>query len=227
MSQPIIVFDLDGTLVDTTDLILASCAHTFERHLGGVPPRATLVGTFGRSLPEVLLEVAKEAGVADPQGEAAAMLATYRAHNDEMHDELIRPFPGIEELLASLAGQRVRLGVVTSKRERSARRGLARYGLESRFDVFVFHDDTVRHKPDPEPLRVGCRRAGVPAAASAYVGDSVHDIAAGRAAGMVTIAALWGPFPPEDLEAAGPDALAPTPADVVTVLERLPTGTER
>ena len=117
-----VFFDLDGTLVDTTDLILASCAHTFERHLGSVPPRAEIVATFGRSLPEVLLEVAREAGAADPAGEADAMLATYRAHNDEVHDDLIKPFEGIEDLLTKLARERVHLGVVTSKRERSARR---------------------------------------------------------------------------------------------------------
>ena len=215
-----VFFDLDGTLVDTTDLILASCAHTFERHLGTVPSRAALVATFGRSLPEVLLEVAKAAGAADPAGEAAAMLATYRAHNDDVHDDLIRPFPGVGDLLAVLADRRLRLGMVTSKRERSARRGLARYGFERRFDVLVFHDDTARHKPDPEPLVLAARRAGVTPESCAYVGDSIHDVAAGRAAGMLTIAALWGPFPHADLEAAGPDALAAAPADVLTILER-------
>jgi pyrophosphatase PpaX len=213
-----VFFDLDGTLVDTTDLILASCAHTFERHLGSVPSRAEIVATFGRSLPEVLLEVAREAGAADPAGEAAAMLATYRAHNDEVHDDLIKPFEGIEDLLTKLARERVHLGVVTSKRERSARRGLARYGLESRFDVHVFHDDTARHKPDPAPLLLAAQRAGVPPDVCAYVGDSVHDIVAGRAARMFTLAALWGPFARADLEAAGPDALAGVPSDVLSIV---------
>jgi pyrophosphatase PpaX len=213
-----VFFDLDGTLVDTTDLILASCSHTFERHLGMVPSRAAIVATFGRSLPEVLLEVAKDAGATDPAGEAAAMLATYRAHNDGVHDELIKPFAGIDALLSALAGEHIRLGVVTSKRERSARRGLARYDFESRFDVLVFHDDTIRHKPDPAPLLLASERAGVRPARCAYVGDSVHDIAAGHAAGMLTVAALWGPFARADLEAAGPHAMAASPSDVLRIL---------
>lgn len=215
-----VFFDLDGTLVDTTELILASCAHTFERHIGRVPPREAIVATFGRSLPEVLLEVAREANFDDPQAEAAAMLATYRVHNDEVHDDLIRPFDGVDRLLGELHASGVCLGVVTSKRERTARRGLARYGFERWFDVVVFHDDTERHKPDPEPLLVAASRAGVAPNASVYVGDSTHDIAAGRGAGMTTIAALWGPFPRADLEAAGPDALAEHPADVTSILAR-------
>jgi pyrophosphatase PpaX len=221
MSVQAIFFDLDGTLIDTTDLILASCAHTFERHLGTVPSRDAIVATFGRSLPEVLLEVAREAKFDDPAGEATAMLATYRAHNDEFHDDLIRPFPGVDVLLGQLHASGVRLGVVTSKRERTARRGLARYAFERWFDVVVFHDDTVRHKPDPEPLLFAASRAGVQPSSSAYVGDSTHDIVAGRAAGMTTIAALWGPFPRADLEAAGPHALAETPDDVRAALARL------
>jgi pyrophosphatase PpaX len=150
------------------------------------------------------------------------MLATYRAHNDEVHDDLIQPFDGVESLLAALARERLHLGVVTSKRERSARRGLARYGFESHFDVLVFHDDTARHKPDPEPLLLAARRAGVRADRCAYVGDSVHDIAAGRAARMFTVAALWGPFARADLEAAGPDALAGSPSDVLSIVRTAP-----
>jgi pyrophosphatase PpaX len=221
MTLDAVFFDLDGTLVDTTDLILASCAHTFERHLGTVPSREAIVATFGRSLPDVLFEVARQARFADPSGEATAMLATYRAHNDEVHDDLIRPFAGIDTLLERLHDSGVPLGVVTSKRERTARRGLARYGFERWFDVAVFHDDTAHHKPHPEPLLVAASRAGVSPGSAVYVGDSVHDIAAGRAAGMATVAALWGPFPRADLEAAGPHAMADTPADVLAVLAAL------
>jgi len=127
----------------------------------------------------------------------------------------------VDAMLERLHASGWRLGLVTSKRERAARRGLARYGFERWFDVAVFHDDTERHKPHPEPLLAAAARARVPPASAVYVGDSVHDVAAGRAAGMFTIAALWGPFPRTDLEAAGPDAMADTADDVVAIVSRL------
>jgi pyrophosphatase PpaX len=215
-----VLFDLDGTLVDTTDLILASCQHTFTRHLsGGCPPRDALIATFGRSLPELLLEIAVAERADNPAALAADMLVTYRAHNDEHHDALIRPFEGVEPMLGSLRASGLRLGVVTSKRERSARVGMARYGLGDFFEVGIFHDDTVRHKPDPAPLMLGARRLGVAPERTVYVGDSVHDVTAGRAAGMQTIAAAWGPFPRADLEAAGPNHTADKPSDVVLLVK--------
>ena len=214
-----VLFDLDGTLIDTTELILASCRHTFDRHLrGGCPPRDALIATFGRSLPESLIETAIAEGAPDPRAFAAEMLATYRAHNDAHHDALIRPFDGVEPMLHALRASGVRLGVVTSKRERSARRGMARYGLADFFEVGIFHDDTATHKPHPAPLVEAARRLDVAPAETIYVGDSVHDVAAGRAAGMRTIAAAWGPFPRADLEAAGPDAVADAPGEVVALV---------
>ena len=145
MMPAAVLFDLDGTLIDTTDLILASCQHTFARHLkAGCPPREALIATFGRSLPESLLEIAVGEGAEDPAAFAADMLATYRAHNDEHHDALIRPFDGVEPMLASLRASGVRLGVVTSKRERSARLGMSRYRLGDFFEIGIFHDDTRR-----------------------------------------------------------------------------------
>jgi pyrophosphatase PpaX len=219
MSAAAVLFDLDGTLIDTTELILASCHHTFSRHLkGGCPPRQVLIATFGRSLPELLLELAVAEGAPDPRTFAEEMLATYRAHNDEHHDALIRTFPRVTPMLRSLERSGVRLGVVTSKREGSARRGLARCGLESYFEIGVFHDDTLRHKPHPAPLVEAARRLEMAPREVFYVGDSVHDVAAGAAADMRTIAAAWGPFARADLEAAGPDMIADTPDEISPIV---------
>ena len=219
MRAPAVLFDLDGTLIDTTELILTSCAYTFERHVGATPSRDALIATFGRSLPEALREFARDVGLPDPDQAADEMLATYRAHNDEHHDALIREFPGVPAMLDALERAQCRLGVVTSKREGAARRGLDCYDLTHYFEVAVFHDDTERHKPDPEPLLAAASRLGLGVQDVVYVGDSVHDMAAGRAAGIRTIAALWGPFARADLERVGPDAVAETPRDVLRVLE--------
>ncbi len=219
---PLVLFDLDGTLVDTTELILQSFAHAFDAHLPGrLPSRRDLVATFGRSLPAALQELAAENGAADPRALADEMLTTYRDFQRQHHDTLIRPFDGIDAALSALHASGYRLGVVTSKMQHFARRGMRLFDLERHFDVAVFHDDVTRHKPDPEPLLEAARRAGVAPAEAIYIGDSTHDIVAGRAAGMTTVAVLWGPFEREVLDAVGPDLLLNTPAELLDLPQRL------
>jgi pyrophosphatase PpaX len=218
---PLVLFDLDGTLIDTTDLILASFAWTFDHHLPGrLPARETLVHTFGRSLPAVLRELAAEHHDGDPDLLTSSMLATYRDFQLKQHDTLIKPFPGVAEMLRELHARQRRLGLVTSKREGFARRGLAIFGLEPLFEVAIFHDDTARHKPEPEPLLLAAERAGLMPGNVVYVGDSIHDVAAGRAAGMRTVSVLWGPFDRAVLERAGPDHIVERPEDLVTLLTK-------
>jgi pyrophosphatase PpaX len=215
----LVLFDLDGTLVDTTDLILRSFAHTFDVHLPGrLPARADLVATFGRSLPAALEELAALNGAVDPRRLADEMLATYREFQREHHDSLIRPFAGVAGALATLQARGHRLGVVTSKMQQFARRGMRVFDLERHFDVAVFHDDVTRHKPDPEPLLEAARRASVEPGDAIYIGDSTHDVIAGRAAGMTTVAVLWGPFERDVLEAVRPDFLVSTPADLIATV---------
>jgi pyrophosphatase PpaX len=217
--KPLALFDLDGTLIDTTELILQSFAHAFEAHLPGrLPTRADLVSTFGRSLPAALLELAVLNGAADPERLAGEMLATYREFQRHHHDTLIQPFDGIGEMLSALASRGYRLGVVTSKMQHFARRGMRIFDLEKHFDVAVFHDDVTRHKPDPEPLLEAARRAGVEPRNAIYIGDSVHDVAAGRAAGMTTVAVLWGPFEQAVLEAVTPDHIVAKPPALLALL---------
>jgi pyrophosphatase PpaX len=214
------LFDLDGTLVDTTELILSSHEHTLGRHLrGGCPPRAAIVRTFGRSLRDTLREHAEADGAAEAAQVAERMLQTYRDYQLAHQDRWIRPIPGVKDALGALSARGLALGMVTSKSRAAARWALAKYGLDRILSVAVFHEDTERHKPDPAPLFEAARRCGVPAGTTAYVGDSIHDIAAGRAAGMKTVAALWGPFERADLERAGPDAFAATPADLLTLFD--------
>ena len=217
-----ILFDLDGTLIDTTDLILRSFACTFDAHLPGrLPPREALVATFGTSLPALLREMAIEADASDPAAMAEVLLATYRTFQHANHDTMAQPFPGVREMLDGLKARGERLGLVTSKIEAFARRGLTLFGLDSFLEIGVFHDDTTRHKPDPEPLLLAASRAGVPPSDVLYVGDSTHDIIAGRAAGMRTVAALWGPFAPAALAAVDPDFIATRPEDLLPLVARL------
>jgi pyrophosphatase PpaX len=216
-----VLFDLDGTLVDTIPLIFASYQHTLATHLPGYDPgRRVIVGNLGRSLDDILFDYAAAAGVDDPAAASRAMLTTYRAFQRENLNHLIRSYEGVREALEGLRARGLTLGVVTSKVEWAARESYERYGLGEFLSIGVFHDDTERHKPDPQPLLHAAAKGRLDVARTAYVGDSIHDMAAGKAAGMRTIAALWGPSEPDELLRAGAVELAERPADLLTIVQR-------
>lgn len=216
-----VLFDLDGTLVDTIPLILACYQHTLAAHLPGYDPgRKAIIGNLGRSLDDILFDYASGAGAADPAAISREMLTTYRAFQRETLGRLIRPYEGMSEALEQLRGRGLTLGLVTSKVEWAARECYEYYGLGEYLSIGVFHDDTQRHKPDPQPLLLAASKGSLDAARTVYVGDSIHDMAAGKAAGMRTIGALWGPFEREDLVQAGADELADRPTDLLTIVQR-------
>ena len=113
------------------------------------------------------------------------------------------------------------MAVVTSKLEPSARRSLEFLGLARHFAAVVGLEATVRHKPDPEPVRFALTALCAEARDSTFVGDSPHDVVAGNAAGVATVAALWGPFTRDELAVARPRAWAARVEDVMGVLEEL------
>ncbi len=218
-----VLFDLDGTLVDTVELILAAHAHTFAHHLKGAwPDRRAIIRNFGRPLYDALHEYAVADGVTEPDRVVPQMVADYRVFQHEHHDRLVTAYDGVGDVLAALKERGYVLGVVTSKAQRGARREVEQFGLANLLDVAIFLEDTARHKPEPEPLLEAARRRGFAPDRALYVGDSIHDIAAGRAAGMRTAGALWGPFDRADLETAGPDTLVEAPRDLLALLPGAP-----
>jgi pyrophosphatase PpaX len=201
------LFDLDGTLLDSVDLILASYRHTAMVHRGAAPDDGVWLAGLGTPL-RTQLRILSE----DP-AEIATMVETYRQHNLAHHDALVRPYDGVVEAVRALAA-RAELGLVTSKLRHGALRGLRTAGLEDAFDVVVGADDTERHKPDPAPVLAALAALDADPAATVFIGDSPHDLAAGRAAGVRTAAALWGPFARAALEPHAPDYWLAAPADL-------------
>jgi len=199
-----VLFDFDGTLVDTTELIYQSLRHAYGEIVGGPEPeRAVLLANVGQPLPKQMeLLSAKH---------AAELLESYRAYNEREHDALIKEFPGVEASIARLQDAGIKVGVVTSKRRMSVEMALESFpGLRKVTDVFVTMEDTTEHKPKPEPLLKGLELlGGVPPERAAYVGDAPFDVAAARAAGVRSVAVSWGAFEEDVLRAAGPDHLAP------------------
>jgi pyrophosphatase PpaX len=204
-----VLYDFDGTLADSTELIMRCYRHTMAAHLGECPPDEEWLSGFGTPLETQIARFARDAREHD------AMLATYRAHQDEHHDTLLRPFPGAVETVAELARRGVALAVVTSKLRRGTLRGMELCGLTEHFDVVITPDDVENAKPHPEPVHLALTRLGVAPEEALFVGDSPHDMVAGRAAGTRTAAALWGPFPRAALLAERPDHLLERQEDVL------------
>jgi len=208
-----ILFDLDGTLVDSLDLILSSYRHTMSVHLGHVPPEDAWLATMGTPLRSQL------ESFGDDPVQLEAMFQTYVAHNQANHDRLIRLFPGMREGVVKLRKAGYRLCVVTSKIGEHAIRELRDSGLDGLFDGLVSVDDVRRPKPDPEPVRLALEKLGVGAPDALMVGDSLHDLEAARAAGVDAAAALWGPFRREQLEKGSPTYWVEDMKDLLAILD--------
>jgi len=146
---------------------------------------------------------------------AQELYEVYREYNHRRHDELIRGYDGIEEVLDALQAAGRRTGIVTSKSRDTTEMAFRAVGLEARFDVVVTATDTTEHKPSPAPLLLCLQRLGATAAGSVYIGDSPYDIQAGAAAGMTTAAVAWGVFGRDALLAAGPDFWLDEPRDLL------------
>lgn len=191
------LFDFDGTVVDTVELITASFRHTISTVLGLDLPDEELIQNLGMPLLAQMKVFSEE--------RADELVDVYREHNRAHHDEMIVEIPGAKTTLEALRQAGLRLVVVTSKSRELAQRGMDIFQLRALFDDGVYMEDTAVHKPNPEPVLEALRRIEVGPVEAVFVGDSPHDIAAGRAAGVLTIAALWGPFARERLLAARPD----------------------
>jgi pyrophosphatase PpaX len=203
------LFDLDGTLIDSIDLIFRAYRHTAERHLAVPPPDSVWREGLGTPLRQQLAAVSEDPELID------AMVATYREYHFAHHEESVKAYPDVVEVIGSLAGRGARLAVVTSKLRSGAERGLVATGLLEFFHTIVSADEVSRAKPHPEPVLAALERLGMSAGDAVFIGDSPHDIAAGREAGVTTAGVLWGPFAREELTLASADFLLESPAEIL------------
>ena len=194
-----VLFDLDGTLIDTIELLLSSVRHAFQGRAGRVPTEAEWISGIGTPL------VTQLRPYAATDEELEELVEGYRSYQREHHDQLTRCYDGVLDVVTTLREQGHPLAVVTSKGDEIARRSLDHVGLTPFMDTVVGCDSCTRHKPDPEPVCVALSRLGYRPEEALFLGDSPHDIASGNAAGVITVAALWGPFTRATLEAAAPD----------------------
>lgn len=203
------VFDLDGTVVDTVELIVESFRYATRTVLGEVLPDEVIIAGVGQPLMFQMERLSED--------HAQELYDVYREYNHRRHDELIRGYDGVAEMLEGLQAAGRRLGIVTSKSRDTTQMAFRAVGLAEHFDVVVTASDTTEHKPSPVPLLLCLERLGATAEGSIYVGDSPYDIQAGAAAGMATAAVAWGVFGKPALLAATPDFWLEEPHELLAL----------
>lgn len=213
-----VLFDLDGTLIDSIELILNSAKHAFRGRAGHVPSDAEWLTGVGIPLAAMFRRYARD------DVEVNALISKYREYQLANHDRLVKCYDQVLETVDFIRAAGHPVAIVTSKTGWLARRGLDHVGLGPHFDVIVGCDDCERHKPDPQPVYMALEKLTYEPFEAVFVGDSVHDIEAGNAAGVATVAALWGPFSREDLAASHPSHFLERMADLPRLLSDIQAG---
>jgi pyrophosphatase PpaX len=208
---PVVLFDLDGTVIDSGAIILASMRHATREVLGSEHTDEELLQAVGG--PGLDAQLA-----AFGPDHVDELVRVYRAHNEPLHEQL-EACAGMEDVLVRLNEEGRRLGVVTAKRRATVELAFARVPVSHLFETVVGGDETEKHKPDPEPLLLAAERMGADPATTAYVGDSPFDIRAAKAAGMYAVAVTWGRIHDRArLEREEPDAIAESAEDLLELL---------
>jgi pyrophosphatase PpaX len=208
---PAILFDLDGTLIDSIELILKSAHYAFDKLSRECPSDEEWLTGVGIPLFTMFGRYARD------EADKAALIAAYREYQMEHHDRLIRCYDDVLDTVAELRARGHEIAVVTSKSEYLALRALVHLGLARSIDTVVGCDGSSRHKPDPEPVLIALQRLGCAPHDAVFVGDSIHDVLAGNAAGVRSVAALWGPFTRSDLEPGNPSTWLERISDLLTL----------
>ncbi|MCC7003652.1 MAG: HAD-IA family hydrolase [Gemmatimonadaceae bacterium] len=215
MPRPAILFDLDGTLIDSIDLLVTSMVYAFEGR-DVQPPLDEWIAGIGTPLDAMLRTWARD------DEDVLALRARYREYQFANHDAKTHAYPGAVDTVRALHAAGYPLAVVTSKLEYGARRSLKWIGVDDCFTAVVGIDATTKHKPEPEPVWHALTLLGdIPPAEALFIGDSTHDMHAGNAAGVATAAALWGPFSRAQLETAHPRYWLNGFDDVRALVDRL------
>jgi pyrophosphatase PpaX len=209
-----VLFDLDGTLIDTIGLLLECARHTFEGRTPAPTDEEWIAG-IGTPLRNQF------AAYTSSEEEIEQLTQRYRAFQREHHDRLTAAFPGVLEVLDELESRGHPMGIVTSKSNEMMDRGLEWVGIMRHMKTRIGMDNAKRHKPDPHPVQAALEELEYEPSESIFVGDSPHDIASGNAAGVTTVAALWGPFSREQLEPLRPTHYLENIRDLPGLISRI------
>ncbi|WP_423799582.1 pyrophosphatase PpaX [Neobacillus sp. SAB-20_R2A] len=207
-----ILFDLDGTLIDTNELIIASYLHTLEKFYPGKYQREHVLPFMGPTLSEAFSTV-------DPE-QVDDMIAEYRAFNVANHDSFVKEFPGVFETIQALKEKGYKLAIVTTKRLDVAMMGLRLTKMDSFFDTVIALDHVTKVKPDPEPILKALEQLGSSPSEAMMVGDNLHDILGGKNAGVLTAGVAWSAKGRNHIAEQNPDYILEEMPDLLKILDK-------
>lgn len=205
-----VLFDFDGTLLDTNELIIQTFQTVFDRHFPGQYGREEILPFLGPTLQETF-------GMLAPD-QIEPLSFEYREWNQAHHDAYVKEFPGISEMLEKLQQAGVRIAIVSSKRNEMIERGLPFIAARGAIEVVIGLDDVTYAKPNPEPIRLALERLGVSPQDALMVGDNYHDIVGGQQAGVQTAAVAWSIKGLAYLQQFEPDYVIHQPADLLAIV---------
>lgn len=205
-----ILFDLDGTLINTNDLIIATFLHTLGKYYPNQYKRDDILPFIGPSLKETFTGI-------DPD-RVEEMILEYRTFNLENHDLLVKEYKGVLETVQTLKEKGYKLGIVTTKMYDSVLRGIRFANLEPFFDCIIALDHVTKEKPDPEPIFKALEKLDSKPEEAIMVGDNYHDILAGKNAGTLTAGVGWTIKGRDFLAKFEPDYMLENMSDLFTIL---------
>lgn len=208
-----ILFDLDGTLLDTNELIIQSFQHTFKTHLNKHIEKEAIIKNFGE-----ILKTTLDREFGDASEEA---IKTYRNFQVGNFEKLITIQSGVVEGVKELHRQGYKLGVVTSRLNDSAIKALNHFALKNYFESIIGADNTDKYKPDPTPAFLALKELGGKPEETILVGDSPYDVLCGKNAGITSVVVGWSALPMDMILKYEPDYVVDSMEELMKLIEKL------
>ncbi|MNW39498.1 Pyrophosphatase PpaX [compost metagenome] len=207
-----VLFDLDGTIIDTNELIISTFMHVLGRHFPEEPY------TRERIIPHMGMTLEQQFRVFSGKEDVAELIKDYRTYNNAQHDAMAREFPHVNEVISKLHQRGIHLGVVTTKIRPTTMRALEMFGLLKYMETIVTVQDVEHPKPHPEPVLMAISKLNVDPESTLMVGDSAADIQSANAAGVKSAAVAWSLKGVEVLSKYNPDYILHDMRDIYRVL---------
>ncbi|PFO68748.1 pyrophosphatase PpaX [Bacillus cereus] len=208
-----VLFDLDGTLINTNELIISSFLHTLNTYYPNQYKREDVLPFISPSLHDTFSKI--------DESKVEEMITSYRKFNHDHHDELVEEYETVYETVRELKKQGYKVGIVTTKARQTVEMGLQLSKLDEFFDVVVTIDDVEHVKPHPEPLQKALELLDAKPEEALMVGDNHHDIVGGQNAGTKTAAVSWTLKGRAYLEAYKPDFMLDKMSDLLPILSNM------